>query len=152
MGSRGSVIPVFLEQKKRNKIFTITDKKMTRFNITMNQAVDFVMKCLSKMKGGEIFIPKIPSYKILDVLKAIKNNPKYKIIGVRPGEKIHEEMVTSSDSLNTEEYKDFYIIHPSFKKFKKKSNKVFSYNSNENKSFLTVNQIRKLIEKNQKDF
>ena len=73
MGSRGSVIPVFLEQKKRNKIFTITDKEMTRFNITLEQSVNFVINCINKMKGGEIFVPKIPSYKILDVLNAIQN-------------------------------------------------------------------------------
>ena len=76
--------------------------------------------CISKMKGGEIFVPKIPSYKILDLLNAIKKNPKYKVVGIRPGEQLHEEMITESDSMNTEEFKNYFIIHPSFRKYKYK--------------------------------
>ena len=115
MGSRGSVIPLFLSQKKK-KIFTITDKDMTRFNITLKESVEFVLKCEKLMEGGEIFVPKIPSYKILDLLNSISHKPKYKLIGIRPGEKLHEELITESDSLNTQEFKDYFIIHSSYKK------------------------------------
>ena len=151
MGSRGSVIPLFLDQKKNNKIFTITEKNMTRFNITLQESVDFVFSSILRMKGGEIFVPKIPSYRILDLLKAIENNPKFKIIGVRPGEKLHEEMITQSDSLNTQEFKNFYVIHPSYKKYRI-NKKVFSYNSFNNKKYLTVKELKKLIKKNMIDF
>ena len=148
MGSRGSVIPLFLNQKKENKTFTITDKNMTRFNITLDESVKFVNMCISKMKGGEIFVPKIPSYRILDLLNAIKKNPKYKVIGVRPGEKLHEEMITESDSMYSEEFKNYYVIHPSFRKYNNKNKKTFSYNSLRNNKFLKVAEINELIEKN----
>ena len=82
---------------------------MTRFNITLKKSVDFVNMCLSQMKGGEIFVPKIPSYKILDLLHAIHKKPKFKVIGIRPGEKLHEEMITESDSINTQEFKKYFI-------------------------------------------
>ena len=159
MGSRGSVIPFFLEEMKKN-IFSITDKKMTRFNITLQHSVDFVLQCLNKMWGGEIFIPKIPSYRILDLAKAISPNAKLRFIGIRPGEKLHEEMITVSDSINTVEFDEYYVILPNsiylswnIKDFIKKSNKKigkyckygFSYASNTNKDFLSVNEIRKFI-------
>lgn len=147
MGSRGSVIPLFLNQKKENKIFTITDKNMTRFNITLEESVNFVNMCISKMKGGEIFVPKIPSYRILDLLNAIKKNPKYKVVGIRPGEKLHEEMITESDSMNTEEFSNYFIIHPSFRKYKYNTKKIFSYNSLSNKRFLKINELKTLISK-----
>ena len=152
MGSRGSVIPLFLKQKSNKKIYTVTDKKMTRFNISLQESVNFVMSCLLRMKGGEIFVPKIPSYRIMDVLKAIDQNAKYKFIGIRAGEKLHEELITESDSLNTQEFKDYYVIHPSYRKTTKKNLKLFSYNSNSNKHFLKVNDLRKLIKSNIKDF
>ena len=103
LGSRGSVVPIFLKQNKVKDPFTITDNKMTRFNITLEEAVKFVINCLKNMKGGEIFVPKIPSYKILDVVKAI-NPKKIKYIGLRPGEKIHE-MISETDAINTIEFK-----------------------------------------------
>ena len=152
MGSRGSVIPLFLKQKRDKKIFTITDKHMTRFNITLNESVKFVLKCEKIMKGGEIFVPKIPSYRILDLLNAIQKNPKYKMIGIRPGEKLHEEMITESDSLNTQEFKDYFIIHPSFRKYKSNIKKIFSYNSLDNKKYLKINELNNLINENIKDF
>ena len=152
MGSRGSVIPLFLKQKKDNKIFTITDTNMTRFNITLSDSIKFVLNCEKIMKGGEIFIPKIPSYKILDLLKAISKTPKYKLIGIRAGEKLHEEMITESDSLNALEFKNYYIIQSSYKKNKKKYKKIFSYNSRENNKFLTSPELKKLIESNIGDF
>ena len=152
MGSRGSVIPLFLSQKKENKIFTITDKDMTRFNITLKESVEFVLKCEKLMEGGEIFVPKIPSYKILDLLNSISHKPKYKLIGIRAGEKLHEELITESDSLNTQEFKDYFIIHSSYKKNKFKYKKIFSYNSKANKNFLTPKQLTNLINKNKGDF
>ena len=152
MGSRGSVIPLFLKQKRDKKIFTITDKHMTRFNITLNESVKFVLKCEKIMKGGEIFVPKIPSYRILDLLNAIQKNPKYKMIGIRPGEKLHEEMITESDPLNTQEFKDYFIIHPSFRKYKSNIKKIFSYNSLDNKKYLKTNELSNLINENIKDF
>ena len=158
MGSRGSVIPVFLEQKKKG-VLSITHKEMTRFNITLEEGVNFVIKCLKMMNGGEIFVPKIPSYRVIDVARAIAPKIKYNFIGIRPGEKIHEEMITVSDSINTIEFKEHYSIIPSnqfidskkkklFFKRGKKCKPNFSYNSLINKNFLSVKQIRKLILKN----
>ena len=151
MNSRGSVIPLFLKMKKKN-ILSVTHKDMTRFNITLNEGVNFVLKCLKISKGGEIFVPKIPSYKITDVVKAIAPKAKVKIIGIRRGEKIDEELVTSSDSKNTLESKNFFIIINDEKLSKyyqsnfkcKKVKKGFSYNSRENK-FLSVRDLKKLI-------
>ena len=97
-------------------------------------------------------IPKIPSYKITDLLKAIEKKPKYKIIGIRPGEKLHEELITESDSLNTDEFKDYFVINSSYNKNKIKNKKIFSYNSRDNKFFLSPDKIKKLISINMKDF
>ena len=157
MGSRGSVIPAFLKMKE-NGLLTITDEKMTRFNITLNDGVQFVFDSLNRMVGGEIFIPKIPSYKILDVAKAIDPTLETKIIGIRPGEKLHEEMITESDSFRTLEFKKHFVILPSttlwdeevYRKSNKNdvgifSEKPFSYNSQNNSHFLTVDQISDLI-------
>ncbi len=156
MNSRGSIIPFFKEEVKKGFI-PVTDTRMTRFNITLEESVDFVLNCLKVSRGGEIFVPKIPSYKVTDVAKAIDKNAKIKIIGIRPGEKIHEEMITVSDSQNTLSLKNFYIILPSgnhklFKFYQKNfsAKKVaddFSYNSFKNKEFLTINDIKSLIDK-----
>ena len=107
--SRGSVIPLFLKLKDKD-IFPITHPDMTRFNISLNEAIKLVLWSLKNNLGGEIFVPKIPSYKIMDLIKAIKNNYKYKIIGVRPGEKIHEELISKADSLNTYDLNYCYSI------------------------------------------
>ena len=157
MGSRGSVIPFFLK-KKSSGIIPITDDKMTRFNITLEQSVDFVLKSFERMWGGELFVPKIPSYKILDVAKAIAPDCKHKIVGIRPGEKLHEQMITDSDAINTLEFDDYYVIVPSIRtwsktKFKNdSSNEIgkpcpegFSYNSKLNNHFLSVKELRELI-------
>ena len=157
MGSRGSVIPFFLNKKKEG-ILPITDERMTRFNITLQEGIDFVLDCLNRMWGGELFVPKIPSYKIVDVAKAIDGNCKIKIVGIRPGEKLHEEMITNTDAINTIEFNNYYVILPSTQlwdldKFRKESNSKkgkfckpgFSYNSGENKKFLTVEELRNLI-------
>ena len=159
MGSRGSVIPFFMEKKKTGAL-PITDERMTRFNITLQEGVDFVLSCLEKMWGGELFVPKIPSYQILDVAKAIAPNVKINIIGIRPGEKLHEEMITETDALNTVEFDDYFVIMPSavlwdIEKFRLVSNDEpgkrcdfgFSYNSNTNDHFLTIDEIKHLIEK-----
>ena len=162
LGSRGSVVPLLLKQKNSNEKFTITDKEMTRFNITLDEAVKYVLKCLNRMVGGEIFIPKLKSYKILDIAKAISTNTKIKIIGIRSGEKLHEEMISIADSINTIEIPDSYIILPNsrysqpkffekqYGKSKTKKN-LFSYNSYEN-TFLTVTELKNIIKKNFNDF
>ena len=150
MGSRGSVIPFFLKIKHKD-YFPITNDKMTRFNISLNEAVKLVSWSIRNLKGGEILVPKIPSYKITDVAKAIKSTAKIKIIGIRPGEKIHEEMITSSDSQDTYDFGNYYsIIAPNFlnnykKKKLKKVKPGFSYNSGSNKNFLSVIELKKLI-------
>ena len=100
MGSRGSVIPEFIKQKKSGKI-KITDKRMTRFNITMDESIKLVLHAIKNSIGGEIFVPKIPSYKILDVAKAIAPDAKIETVGIRPGEKIHEELISKSECLHT---------------------------------------------------
>jgi UDP-N-acetylglucosamine 4,6-dehydratase (inverting) len=156
MCSNGSVIPFFIKKRKEG-ILPITNSSMTRFNISLQGGVDMVMHALAYAWGGEIFIPKIPSYKISDVAKAIAPNCKTEIVGIRPGEKIHEEMITSSDSYNTYDLGKYYIIlptNPSFNisDFKStfKAQKVsqgFSYNSGTNKEWETVKSLRKLIQK-----
>ena len=164
MGSRGSIIPFLLSRKNQNT-FPITDTKMTRFNITLMEGVNLVLLSLRKMWGGEIFVPKIPSYRLIDLAKAISPKAKIKIIGIRPGEKLHEEMISQSESINTIEFRDHFVIIPnsefigwSKKKYLKlnKSGKVcikeFSYNSKNNKNYLNINQLKQLIQKNQKDF
>tara|TARA_B100001057_G_C22867589_1_gene957277 strand:- start:2565 stop:3554 length:990 start_codon:yes stop_codon:yes gene_type:complete len=157
MMSRGSVIPIFLNDKKKG-ILKITDKRMTRFNITLEQGVNFVLKKLNDCLGQEIFIPKLQSYNIVDLAKAVSSSAKIIYTGIRQGEKLHEEMITLSDSFNTIENKDFYTILPGnlkkkdqyLKKFKSKSVKEpFSYNSLENKDKMTISQMRKLISLNQ---
>lgn len=154
MGSRGSVIPFFLQQSKNGKL-SITDKDMTRFNITLDQSVKMVLDVLKFSIGGEIFVPKIPSYKITDVAKAVSPSCKIEITGIRQGEKIHEEMITKSDSFTTIDIGNYFVILPSNnkkflsyynKKFSlKKVPKSFSYSSGNNKKFLSVKEIRKLI-------
>jgi FlaA1/EpsC-like NDP-sugar epimerase len=158
MGSRGSVIPFFMERQKTG-VLPITDERMTRFNITLQEGVDFVLQCLNKMWGGELFVPKIPSYRITDVAKAINPECKLEIVGIRPGEKLHEEMITTTDALNTVEFRDNYVILPSspprwdIQKFIQESHdspgemvsEEFSYNSITNSKFLTVEEIRSLI-------
>lgn len=151
MGSRGSVIPLFLKQNLTQSYVTVTDKDMTRFNITLDESVKFVLQSINQMEGGEIFIPKMPSYKILDLIKAINKNLKIKYIGIRPGEKLHEELICESDSLNTVVKKDYFVILPSYKKIPFK-NEIFSYNSKTNKNFLTVKKLESLISKFKIDY
>ena len=154
IGSNGSVVPFFLNKRHEGKI-TITHPKMTRFNITLEQGIDMVINAFKNSLGGEIFIPKIPSYKILDVVDAIAPSCKKVVIGIRPGEKIHEQMISAADSYNTYDIGDYYVILPTkvswnlsdfiskFKAIKVKEN--FSYSSDNNTEWETVDSLRKLI-------
>lgn len=154
MGSRGSVIPFFID-KAKDGVLPITDDSMTRFNISLDEGVDMVLYATEHAWGGEVFVPKIPSYKITDVAKAIGPNCELPIVGVRPGEKIHEEMITETDSLNTLDCGKYYVIIPStptweVEKFKSHFNAAtvpvgFKYNSGENTEWVGIEAIRKLI-------
>jgi UDP-N-acetylglucosamine 4,6-dehydratase len=154
MGSNGSVIPFFMNKKKEGSL-PITDATMTRFNISLQGGVDMVMHAIEQAWGGEIFIPKIPSYKITDVAQAVAPECKLEIIGIRPGEKIHEEMITSSDSYNTYDLGKYYTILPSVPHFnlndyRKHFNaqlveQGFNYNSGTNTEWEDVDSLRKLI-------
>ncbi len=156
LGSRGSVIPLFLEKAKIKEL-PITDPAMTRFNITLQEGVEMVLWALQNALGGEIFVPKIPSYRIIDLAKAIGPSCRQKIVGIRPGEKIHEEMITSSDSFNTIDLGKYYAIlnngvgltvNGYLKKKKgKKVKEGFCYNSGQNEKFLNLKEIRALIRK-----
>lgn len=154
MGSRGSVIPFFLE-KRNQGIIPITDERMTRFNITLEEGINLVLFALENMWGGEIFVPKIPSYRIMDVAEAIAPRCRREAIGIRPGEKLHEEMITSTDALNTVEFNDYYVILPSIEQWNlndfmttfkgRRCVNGFAYNSGTNSVWLTVEDIRHLI-------
>lgn len=154
MGSRGSVIPFFLE-KRESGVLPITDERMTRFNITLEDGVKLVLYALENMWGGEIFVPKIPSYKITDVADAIAPSCKKEIVGIRPGEKLHEEMITMTDALCTVEFDKYFVILPSIElwdvdKFAADFNGKlcgdgFCYNSGTNSEWLSVEQLRELM-------
>jgi len=156
MGSRGSVIPFFLE-KARSGDLPLTDPAMTRFNITLQEGVEMVLWALQEALGGEIFVPKIPSYRITDLAEAIGPSCRRRVIGIRPGEKVHEEMITTSDSLNTVNLGRYYAIlntgggHTVSEYLKKKKGKKvkdgFSYNSGQNEKFLDIQEIRVLIKR-----
>lgn len=154
MGSNGSVIPFFLN-KKKDGILPITDPEMTRFNISLQGGVDMVMHALEHAWGGELFVPKIPSYRIMDVAEAIGPECEKPVVGIRPGEKVHEEMITSSDSYYTYDLGKYYVILPSTHKwnledFVTKFNAVkvqkgFQYNSGENTEWVNAAELRELI-------
>ncbi|NBU58733.1 MAG: UDP-N-acetylglucosamine 4,6-dehydratase (inverting) [Betaproteobacteria bacterium] len=154
MGSRGSVMPFFMERAKTG-VLPITDAAMTRFNITLQEGVDMVLWALDHALGGEIFVPKIPSYRITDVAEAVAPHCRQEIVGVRPGEKIHEEMITSSDSFNTVDLGRYYAILPSAGEYsvesycrERQATMVpmgYAYNSGTNPDFLSVGQLRSLI-------
>jgi len=154
MGSRGSVIPFFMEKAKKG-VLPITDPEMTRFNISLGEGVAMVLWALKSSLGGELFVPKIPSYRICDVAEAIGPSCEKPITGIRPGEKIHEEMITSSDSFTTIDLDAYYAILPSDGRVQdiyqqagisiKAVPKGFAYNSGTNPEFLSVEQLRSLI-------
>ena len=154
MGSNGSVIPFFIKKAKEGKL-PITDTSMTRFNISLDGGVDMVMHAMENAWGGELFVPKIPSYRIMDVAEAIGPNCEKPVVGIRPGEKIHEEMITASDSYNTWDLGKYYVILPQKTRFAleefvktfsaKKVHEGFNYNSGENDEWETVESLRALI-------
>lgn len=154
MGSRGSVIPYFLN-KAKSGVLPITDPSMTRFNIPLSEGVEMVFWALNNALGGELLVPKIPSYRIMDIAEAIGPNCKKPIIGIRPGEKIHEEMITTSDSFSTIDLNNYYAILPSDRSVQRKYESAgiptrpvregFAYNSGTNPDFLTVEDLRTLI-------
>ena len=159
MGSRGSVIPYFLKLKETADFIPITDERMTRFNILLQDGVEMVSWAFLHSLGGEIFVPKIPSYKITVLANAVAPGMAQKIVGIRPGEKIHEEMISSSDSLNTVDLGEYYAILP-FEDDDKKANRLSeyknkfnitefpegsTYNSGDNKDFLTEQELAELI-------
>lgn len=156
LGSRGSVVPFFLQERKSGKL-PITHPEMTRFNITLEEGIEMVLYAIEKAWGGELFVPKIPSYKILDVAQAVAPNCQQNIIGIRPGEKLHEEMITETDSLNTLDCGRYYVILPVVpnwnlddwkKTFDAKAVPLgFKYNSGQNTEWLSVPQLRELVKK-----
>jgi UDP-N-acetylglucosamine 4,6-dehydratase/5-epimerase len=156
MGSNGSVIPFFLN-KRKDGVIPITDPNMTRFNISLADGVQMVMNALAMAWGGELFVPKIPSYKITEVAKAIGPDCKHEVIGIRPGEKVHEEMITSSDAFTTYDIGEYYVILPQvpiwnlddyITKFNaKKVPQGFNYSSGQNTDWISAEEMRKLIVK-----
>ena len=157
-GSRGSVVPLFLNQIKNKIPLTVTDPKMTRFNISLKEATLYVLKKINSNKGGEIFVPKLYSYKIEDIVNALNKKIKFKVVGIRPGEKRHEEMISEYENDNTLEGKHVFVILNNNKNYYKNSKiyksvkKGFSYNSFKNNKYLSVSEIKKLIEKEKKNF
>lgn len=154
LGSRGSVVPLFYQQRQEN-ILTVTDKRMTRFWITLRQAVELVLSCFALMRGGEIFIPKIPSMNVIELTKVIAPHARIKFIGQRTGEKIHEYLITSEEARNAYDLPNRYtIVSPTvdalrkelawYKKYKKVP-KSFEYNSLTNQWYLTKNEMKKLL-------
>jgi UDP-N-acetylglucosamine 4,6-dehydratase/5-epimerase len=156
MGSRGSVIPLFLEKAKKKEALPITHKDMTRFNISLEDAVEVVMWAIEHSIGGELFVPKIPSYKIETVAQAIAPNNGFEYIGIRPGEKMHEEMITESDSYTTIDLGKYYAILPSGcnkAKYLEHHRAIevtpgFSYNSGNNNKWISIEDMRKLLKEN----
>lgn len=156
LGSRGSVIPFFLERRKSG-VLPITDPRMTRFNISLQEGVDMVLWSIEHAWGGEVLVPKIPSYRITDVATAVAPSCRQEIIGIRPGEKIHEEMITSSDAASTVDLGDYYAILPlagqfTLEEYRTKTGAKqvapgFAYDSGKNPEFLSVDQLRKLIDR-----
>ena len=151
MGSRGSVVPLFLEQKKTGRL-SITDERMTRFWLTLDEGVQFVRKCLPLMNGGEIFVPKIPSMKVSDLARAIAPDAKIDIIGIRPGEKIHEILLTEDEARHTKEYNTHFVIEPELKFWGKNDENEspelpegFRYASDTNTVWLSIDDLKKMI-------
>jgi UDP-N-acetylglucosamine 4,6-dehydratase/5-epimerase len=156
LGSRGSVIPHFLREAKTG-VLPITDVRMTRFNITLDEGVAMVARALETMRGGEIFVPRIPSYRILDVAAAIGPRCEHRVVGIRPGEKLHEEMITSTDAPSTIAFDDHYLLLPNNPDWDpqkvatelggRRVADAFSYSSATNDRWLTVAELRELVKK-----
>jgi len=158
VGSRGSVIPVFLSQRD-NGVITVTDKRMTRFWITLEQGVEFVMRCTQLMHGGEIFVPRIPSMGIMDLVEAITPECRVEFTGIRPGEKLHEVLISADESRHTVSLEDMYVILPEYTWWDKNRHEMdeysrskpvpeeFSYTSDMNEKWLTVDELRSMVAK-----
>lgn len=151
-GSRGSVVP-FFKEKRNTGVIPITDERMTRFWITLEQGVNFVIRCLEMMQGGEMFVPKIPSMKIVDLAEAIAPGCRRQIVGIRPGEKLHEVMIPEDDARRTLEFENFYLIQPDFHWWSnakwedgKKLPNDFKYSSNTNSRWLTIEELRDMVD------
>jgi len=152
VGSRGSVVPIFLQQKPSGKL-TVTDERMTRFWLTLEQGVRFVARCIEKMHGGEVFVPKIPSMKIIDLAKAIAPQAKLEVVGIRPGEKLHEVLISEDESRSTVELQDMYIVQPSANAWfghhwQHEGQSLppgFRFGSDNNPQWLSVSQIREMV-------
>ena len=152
VGSRGSVVPLFLEQKKTGRL-TITDERMTRFWLTLEEGVQFVRNCLPIMTGGEIFVPKIPSMKVTDLARVMAPDAKIEIIGIRPGEKIHEILLTDDEARHTKEYDKYYVIEPELKFWDsntkgsggRKLPEGFRYSSDNNTTWLDLSDLNRMI-------
>ena len=156
LGSRGSVIPFFMSLKDQKKV-PITDKRMTRFMISLESGVDIVWHAFKDMRGGEIYVKKIPSMKVIDIARAVAPNSKFEIIGIRPGEKIHEQMIGEEDSYTTFEYSGYYKILPQINEWSKDRMRIkngkkvkegFIYNSNNNSNWMTIPQLKTWVKKN----
>jgi UDP-N-acetylglucosamine 4,6-dehydratase/5-epimerase len=152
VGSRGSVIPLFKEQRATGTL-TVTDERMTRFWITLEQGVDFVMRCTGQMHGGEVFVPRIPSMRVFDLAKAIAPECKIEVTGIRPGEKLHELLISEDEARNTLEYDDMYLLQPIFPWWTIEAAAGgrplpdgFRYSSDGNADWLTEDQLRKMAE------
>ena len=157
MGSRGSIIPFFLSKKDQGEV-PITDERMTRFMISLDQGVELVWQAFEDMLGGEIYVKKIPSMKITDIAKVIAPKAKHKIIGIRPGEKLHEQMISIEDSYSTYEYSNYYKILPQINEWGKdilrikdgvKVQEGFTYSSDTNKEWMTKTEMQKWLDANQ---
>ncbi len=153
VGSRGSVIPLFREQRAKKEI-TITDKEMTRFWITLEHGVEFVIRCIEDMHGGEVFVPKIPSMRIVDLANAVAPECKVKYIGTRPGEKIHEDLITDDEARHGLELDDFFVIEPEHYWWKPKNwnngrplSEGFTYTSDKNDAWLSKEELKKMVDK-----
>ncbi|HXF84749.1 MAG TPA: UDP-N-acetylglucosamine 4,6-dehydratase (inverting) [Anaerolineales bacterium] len=153
VGSRGSVVPLFLKQRANGTV-TITDERMTRFWLSLEQGVHFVIECIEQMEGGEVFVPKIPSTRVIDLARAIVPNAKIEIIGIRPGEKLHEDLISEDEARHTVELEKMYVIQPaeaswfgySWKDKGKPLPEGFTYTSNNNTQWLTIEEIRRFVE------
>ncbi|MBT5400810.1 UDP-N-acetylglucosamine 4,6-dehydratase (inverting) [bacterium] len=156
MGSRGSVIPFFIQQKGKKNL-PITDNRMTRFMISLEQGVELVWHAFDNMVGGEIYIKKIPSMKVTDLASAVDENAKHKVVGIRPGEKLHEQMIASEDAMHTYEYSDYYKILPAIHKWSVDPLRIedgikvpadFEYTSDNNKEWMSIETLKKWIKDN----
>ena len=152
VGSRGSIVPLFLEQKKNGRI-TVTDERMTRFWITLEQGVRFVIDCIGRMKGGEVFVPKIPSMKVVDLADTIAPEAKKEIIGIRPGEKINEILLTEEEARHAKEFDSLFVIEPEYPFWSRNNFEEgrslpdgFRFTSDFNSSWLTKEKLKKMIE------